>query len=57
MRERFERFGQTPREDQVRFVSEPAPIGDYRIVMTVGGETVYEQQVSILRDLWWDERR
>ncbi|NNK65042.1 MAG: hypothetical protein HKO98_17700 [Gemmatimonadetes bacterium] len=57
MRERFERFGRAAPEDQVRYVSEPAPVGDYRVVMSVGGQPVMEHEVSILRDEWWRDRR
>lgn len=56
MRARFEQFGRQVSEDQVRFVSEDAPIGDYRIVMSVGQQEM-ERSVSILRDEWWSERR
>ena len=57
MRERFERFDRTPPEDQLRFVSEPASPGDYRVVMSIDGEERMAHQVSILRDLWWRDRR
>ena len=56
MRARSEQFGRPAREDQIRFVSEDAPIGDYRIVMSAGGREI-ERSVSILRDEWWRERR
>jgi len=36
---------------------EPAPLGEYRVVMTVDGRTVGERTVSILKDEWWMERR
>jgi photosystem II stability/assembly factor-like uncharacterized protein len=44
------RFGAQPR-------GEPAPLGEYRVVMTVGGRTVGQRMVSILKDEWWMERR
>jgi hypothetical protein len=56
MRARMEQFGRPIREDQIRFVSEDAPIGDYRIVMSVGGREI-ERSVAILRDEWWRDRR
>ncbi len=56
MRARFEQFGRTVSEDQIRYVSEEAPIGDYRVVMSVGDREI-ERSVSILRDEWWSERR
>jgi photosystem II stability/assembly factor-like uncharacterized protein len=33
-----------------------APIGEYRVVMSVGGQQL-ERRVSILKDEWWMERR
>lgn len=56
MRERFERFGRTPPEDQIRFESAEAPVGEYRVVMTVDGRAI-ERDVAILRDVWWRDRR
>ncbi|MEQ9568752.1 MAG: hypothetical protein RLN75_01065, partial [Longimicrobiales bacterium] len=56
MRERFEQFGRTPPEDQIRWVSEDAPVGDYRVVMTVDGREI-EREVAIVRDVWWRDRR
>ncbi len=57
MRERYARFGREVDEDQLRYISSPAPLGDYTVVMTVGGRTVGEREVSILRDEWWMNRR
>jgi photosystem II stability/assembly factor-like uncharacterized protein len=57
MRRRFERFGQAPDEDQLRWTSSPAPIGDYRIVMRVDGRDVATREASILKDEWWMLRR
>ncbi len=56
MRERMEQFGRPIREDQIRFVSEPAPVGRYRVVMSVAGREM-EHSVAILRDEWWRDRR
>ena len=56
MRERFERFGAEPDEDQVRWISEDAPPGNYRVVLEAGGQRI-ERRVSILRDEWWMMRR
>ncbi|MEJ2538517.1 MAG: hypothetical protein P8188_00820 [Gemmatimonadota bacterium] len=56
MRERFARFGAEPDEEEVRWVSEEAPPGDYRVVMRAG-DTSMERNVSILRDEWWMMRR
>lgn len=36
---------------------QPAPLGEYRVVMTAGGRSVGEARVSILPDEWWMERR
>jgi photosystem II stability/assembly factor-like uncharacterized protein len=36
---------------------EPAPLGEYRVVMTVDGRNLGERKVSILKDEWWMERR
>lgn len=57
MRERFERFGRPAPEDQIRYESAEAPIGEYRVVMSVGGVERMERTVAILRDLWVDDRR
>ena len=43
-------------EDRARFAFSEAPIGEYRVVMTVGAQT-FEHTVSILKDEWWQERR
>jgi len=56
MRERMERFGQTVDEDQIRYTSTPAAIGEYTIVMEAAG-TGMKRKASILRDEWWMERR
>jgi hypothetical protein len=56
MRRRFEQFGRTVPEDQIRFVSEDAPVGSYRVVMSVGGREI-ERDVSIKRDIWAGTRR
>jgi len=56
MRERFERFGAEPDEDQVRWITEDAAPGDYRVVLEAGGARM-EREVSILRDEWWMMRR
>jgi len=51
-----ERFGDRISEDQIRYESEDAPIGEYRFVLTVDGERM-EARASILRDEWWMQRR
>jgi photosystem II stability/assembly factor-like uncharacterized protein len=56
MRERFERFGAEPDEDQIRWITEEAAPGSYRVVLEAGG-TRLEREVSILRDEWWMMRR
>jgi photosystem II stability/assembly factor-like uncharacterized protein len=43
-------------EDRLRFEFSQAPVGEYRVVMTVGTQT-FEHTVSILKDEWWQERR
>lgn len=40
---------------QVR--GQPAPPGEYRVVMTVGNRVVQERRVSILKDEWWMTRQ
>jgi hypothetical protein len=42
--------------DPIRFATSPAPVGEYRVVMTAGGQTA-ERMVSILSDDWWQMRR
>ncbi len=56
MRARFERFGRAAPEDQIRYESAEAPVGDYRIVLSVNGREI-EREVSIVRDVWWRDRR
>ncbi len=56
LRERYAQWGRDVDEDQIRYSSEPAPIGEYTVVMTVGGEEM-TRAVSILRDEWWMERK
>ncbi|MDT8341164.1 MAG: hypothetical protein RQ751_06600 [Longimicrobiales bacterium] len=56
-RRRFERFGQTPDEDQIRFTSTPAAPGTYRVVMRVDGREVAARTAAILHDEWWMLRR
>jgi photosystem II stability/assembly factor-like uncharacterized protein len=57
MRERMARFGREVTDDEVRWESGPAPIGEYRVVMRIGDRVVGERRVSILRDEWWMQRR
>lgn len=56
MRERFARFGREVDEDQIRYTSAPAPVGEYTIVMSAGGQ-VMKRKAAILRDEWWMLRR
>jgi len=56
LRERYAQWGRDVDEDQIRYSSEPAPIGEYTVVMTAGGEEM-TRAVSILRDEWWMERK
>lgn len=42
--------------DPIRFATSPAPVGDYRVVMTAGGQTS-ERMVSIMADTWWMDRK
>jgi len=44
-----------PPRDNVRYAYSSAPDGDYRVVMSVGGQEI-ARTVSILRDEWWRER-
>lgn len=57
MRERSARFGREVDEDELRYTSTPAPLGDYTITMSVNGQGVMEREASILKDEWWMERR
>ena len=43
-------------EDRLRYEVSNAPIGEYRVVLSVDGQEM-ERRVSILRDEWWEERR
>jgi hypothetical protein len=56
MRQRMARFGRTVRDEDIRYVSSPAPIGEYSVVMSVDGRES-TRRVSILRDEWWMMRR
>jgi photosystem II stability/assembly factor-like uncharacterized protein len=51
MQERAARFG-----GQGRSRGEPAPIGEYTVVMSVNGQEM-SRTVAILKDEWWMERR
>ena len=42
--------------DALRFATSPAPAGEYRVVLSVGGQTI-ERMFSILKDEWWMDRR
>jgi hypothetical protein len=57
MRERFARFGREVSDDELRYTSSPAPVGTYRVVMSVDGREVGERRVEILKDEWWMQRR
>ena len=57
MRRRMARFGREPAEDEVRWQSSPAPIGEYRVVMRVDGREIATHSASILKDEWWMLRR
>lgn len=51
----FGRGGISP-EDALRFEFSQAPVGEYRIVLTVNGQE-YEQDVKLMRDEWFENRR
>ncbi len=51
-----ERAGNRMSENQIRFESAEAPIGEYRFVLNVNGQR-QEAKASILRDEWWMQRR
>jgi len=51
-----ERAGGRMNENQIRFESSEAPIGEYRFVLTVNGQRM-EERASIIRDEWWMQRR
>ncbi len=57
MRERYARFGREVDEDQLRYTSIDAPVGDYTVTLSVDGQVVMGRKVSILRDLWWMDRK
>jgi len=57
MRDRAQGRGGQVNENQIRFVTSEAPLGSYRVVMSVGGQPVGEHTVSILKDEWWMNRR
>ncbi len=42
--------------DPIRFATSPAPVGEYRVVMTAGSQTS-ARMVSILADDWWKDRK
>ena len=44
-----------PPRDNVRYAYSSAPNGDYRVVMSVGGQEI-ARTVSILKDEWWRAR-
>jgi hypothetical protein len=56
MRTRMARFGQTPDENQIRYTTTPAGVGEYTVVMSVG-DLEFRRTVSILKDDWWMMRR
>jgi photosystem II stability/assembly factor-like uncharacterized protein len=56
MRERMARFGREMSEDELRYTSTDASIGEYTIVMTAG-DVKMKRKASILRDDWWLNRR
>ncbi|MEX0893247.1 MAG: hypothetical protein WEB88_13860 [Gemmatimonadota bacterium] len=57
MRARIEERGGRINEEQIRYAMSAAPLGSYRVVMSVAGQPVAERQVSILKDEWWMHRR
>jgi hypothetical protein len=56
MRERYARFGREVSEDDLRYTSSPAGIGEFTIVMEAG-DIMMKRKASILRDEWWMNRR
>ncbi len=56
MRQRMARFGRPMSEDELRYTSTPAPVGEYTVVMSVNGREM-TRKTSILRDEWWMERK
>ena len=56
MRQRGGRFGRPMTENDIRYTSTPAPLGEYTIVMSVNGMEM-KRNASILKDEWWMERR
>ncbi|MDA0329285.1 MAG: hypothetical protein O2958_09790 [Gemmatimonadetes bacterium] len=49
------RGGPSPAE-RMRFAFSDAPAGDYRLVLSVDGQS-FERRVTILNDDWWADRR
>jgi hypothetical protein len=57
MRQRMARFGGGGMGGgDIRFVSTPAPLGEYTVVMSANGQTM-KRRVSIRKDDWWMDRR
>lgn len=48
--------GGQSREERIRYETSDAPPGDYRVVLTVDGQT-FEETLTVLKDEWWEERR
>lgn len=51
----FGRGGPSPAE-RMRYAISDAPPGEYRVVLSVNGQS-FERTIEILRDEWWEERR
>lgn len=48
--------GGPPREERILYEMSDAAPGDYRVVLTIDGQS-YEETLTILKDEWWRERR
>jgi photosystem II stability/assembly factor-like uncharacterized protein len=56
LRRRAERAGREVSEEELRYATEAAPVGSYRVVMMVDGREVGQHTVRILRDQWRELR-
>ena len=45
-----------PPRDNIRYAYSSAPVGQYTVIMSVDGQE-QEQDITILKDEWWMDRR
>ena len=46
----------SPQRDRIRYAISDAAPGEYRVVLSVGGQEL-ESSVTVLQDEWWEGRR